>query len=364
MTAAYNFSAPVQVAAGVLESFMAALFAASGVSADGAGVIARDLVRADLEGLPSHGVMQSEVYLERLKRGSVSPRDAAEIVLDRDAVAVLDAHHMLGHLSSRQAMGLAVDKARRFGVGAVAVRNGFHFGSAGLYAQQATEAGCIGMVLCNSRPVMPAPGGAQKLVGTNPIAFGIPTPDIPVIVDMATSAGTVGRLRVAKKAGKSIPEGWAVAANGEPTTDASVALDGMLLPMGGAKGFGLAFVADIMSGLLASGAWGDAIGGLHNDLDRPFGTSHFFVAFDIAHFRPIADFLAEAGQATERVRNSTPAPGHDKVHYPGERRWNTRHDSGGQVRLEAAVANGLLQRAGELGVEVEPLLRSAGADRP
>jgi LDH2 family malate/lactate/ureidoglycolate dehydrogenase len=359
MIDAPHFSDPVPVSAGALEAFMAALFTASGVSPAGARIVAADLVQADLEGLPSHGILQSEVYLERLKRGSVSPRDAAEIVLDRDAVMVLDAHHMLGHLSSRQAMALAVEKARRFGVAAVAVRNGFHFGSAGLYVQQATEADCIGMVFCNSRPVMPAPGGAQKLVGTNPIAFGIPTLDVPVIVDMATSAGTVGRLRVAKKTGKPIPEGWAVAANGEPTTDASVALDGMLLPMGGAKGFGLAFVADMMSGLLASGAWGDAIGGLHTDLDTPFGTSHFFVAFDIGHFRPIVEFLAEAGRATERVRNSTPAPGHDKVHYPGERRWNTRKASGGVVRIEPVLANGLLRRAGELGVDASPLLSPA-----
>ena len=356
MTDAPHFSDPVQVTAEALEAFIAALFAASGVSEAGAGIIARDLVRADLEGLPSHGILQSEVYLERLKRGSVSPRDAGEVVLDRDAVAVLDAHHMLGHLSSRQAMALAVDKAKRYGLGAVAVRNGFHFGSAGLYVQQAAEADCIGMVLCNSRPVMPAPGGAQKLVGTNPIAFGIPTPDVPVIVDMATSAGTVGRLRVAKKAGKPIPEGWAVSANGEPTTDASIALDGMLLPMGGAKGFGLALVADMMSGLLASGAWGDAIGGLHTDLDRPFGTSHLFVAFDIGHFRPIADFLGEAGRATARVRNSTPAPGHDRVYYPGERRFNTRNASDGMVRIEPVLANGLLRRAGELGVDMGALL--------
>ena len=359
MTDAPQFSAPVQVAAAALEDFMAALFVASGVSAAGAGLVARDLVRADLEGLPSHGVMQSEVYLEGLRRGSVSPRDTAEVVLDNDATAVLDAHNMLGHLSSHQAMALAVDKARRFGVAAVAVRNGFHFGSAGLYVQQATESGCIGMVLCNSRPVMPAPGGAQKLVGTNPLAFGIPTPDVPVIVDMATSAGTVGRLRVAKKAGKPIPEGWAVAANGDPTTDPSVALEGMLLPMGGAKGFGLALIADMMSGLLASGSWGDEIGGLHTDLDKPFGTSHFFVAFDVAHFRPIADFLAEAGLATDRVRNSTPAPGHDKVHYPGERRWNAYSSSNGQIRLEPAVASGLLRRAGALGVDAGLLLKPA-----
>lgn len=354
--------APVWLGAEQMRDLLADLFEAAGTSAAAARTMGEALVEADLEGLPSHGVAQAEIYLERLLLGSVSTHDAPEMVVDTGAMAVLDGRHMLGHLVAAQAMDLAVQKARQFGVGVISVRHAFHFGAAGRYVGQAAAAGCIGLAMCNSRAVMPAPGGAEKLVGTNPIAFGIPTAtQPPFIIDMATSAGTVGRIRSALRAGEEIPEGWAVDAEGRPTRDARAALEGMLLPMGGAKGFGLALVIDLMAGLLATGALGDRITGLHVDIDRPFDTSHLFMAIDIEHFRPLAGFLADADAAAERIRNSRRAPGVARIHTPGERRWEAARATGTRIKLQPSQFDGLLRLCGRLGVSDAPL-RNAPRD--
>lgn len=347
---------PVRVDAGRLSAFVAKLFKAVGLTDRAAARIADSLVEADLAGLGSHGVMQAEVYLARLKRGSVSTGEEAEVVLDREAVAVLDSHHILGHFAADQAMALAVKKAKTYGIGAVAVRHAFHFGPAGRYARQAAEQGCIGVAMANTRPTMPAPGGAQRLVGTNPLAVSIPTPEEPhIVLDMATSAGTVGRMRLAAKAGTPLPPGWAVTDSGEPTSDPNAGLAGMLLPMGGAKGFGLSLVIDLISGLLSSGAWGDHVPGLHVDLTKPFDTAHFFIAIDVEHFRPLTEFLEQSGEAAARVRNSKKAAGTVRVYTPGERKWEAARNSGGRVKLEAAQVDAFAKLAGELGVDAGEL---------
>lgn len=332
-----------------------ALFAAAGLSARAAAQMAEALVEADLEGLPSHGTMQAETYLRRLVAGGTTCTERAQVVRDDGAVSVLDAGHMLGHLSSDQAMALACARAAQFGAGVVAVRNGFHFGAAGRYARQAAAADCIGIALCNSRPVMPAPGGAEPLVGTNPLAIGLPTDDDPMVLDMATSAGTVARLRLAAQAGRPIPAGWAVDADGAPTTDAAAGLKGMLLPMGGPKGFGLALMIDLLAGLLSGGSWGDAVKGMHVDPAAPAGFSHLFLALHIGHFRPVEGFRAEASQAAARVRGARRAPGTERLLTPGERKQETARASGGRVSLPASQAAALRRIAAELGVDPAPL---------
>lgn len=352
----------IQVDAGALTALLARLFSAAGLSTKAATRMAEALVEADLEGLPSHGVMQAEIYLERLKRGSASPREELEIVHDQDAIAVADSHHMMGHIAGEQAMALAIEKAKRYGLGAVAVRRAFHFGAAGRYVRQAAKEGCIGMAMSNTRPVMPAPGGAQPLVGTNPLAISVPTPqEPPIVLDMATSAGTVARLRLAAKAGREIPDGWAVTAEGEPTNDPQAGLAGMLLPMAGPKGFGLSLIIDMMSGMLSSGVWGDDVSGLHKELDKPFDTSHFFLAINVAHFRPVEDFLAESSRAAERVRMSKRAPGVSRIFTPGERRWEARRTSDGWIKLEAAQVDALKRHARDLGVGQSELEALSGA---
>ena len=154
---------------------------------------------------------------------------------------VIDAENVFGQLTSQQAVELSVSKAKAFGLGAVAVRNGFHLGRAGRWAGQIADQGCVGIVLSNTRPLMPAPGGAERIIGNNPLAIAMPGSDPKVVLDMAMSASAMGKIRMAEKLGNNIPEGWAVDSDGRPTTDPSEAIKGMLLPAAGPKGFGLAF---------------------------------------------------------------------------------------------------------------------------
>ena len=213
---------PRHIAASELGDLVARLFIAAGVPSDAAHAVAAGLVDADLEGLHSHGVMLVDMYIERICQGSVSRSKSASIVSDRQGAVVLDAGNALGQLTGRQAMEMAIGKAKEFGAGIVAVRHGFHFGTAGKYAQQAAAANCIGIAMCNTRPLMPAPGGAERVVGNNPIAVALPTDDeIPLILDMATSEAAMGKIRIAEKAKEPIPATWAVTAQGEPTTNPS-----------------------------------------------------------------------------------------------------------------------------------------------
>ena len=208
------------VSAAKLSEFVAQLFSAVGVPSAAAATVARGLVEADLEGLHSHGVMLVDMYIERLQKGSVSRNETASVVSERKGAVVLDAGHALGQLTGIQAMSIAIDKARQFSAGIVSVRHGFHFGTAGRYARQAAEAGCIGIAMCNTRPLMPAPGGAERVVGNNPIAIALPTAGrIPIVLDMATSEAAMGKIRMAEKANETIPPTWAVTAQGIPTTE-------------------------------------------------------------------------------------------------------------------------------------------------
>ncbi|MGN6573070.1 MAG: Ldh family oxidoreductase [Pseudolabrys sp.] len=344
-------SAPGHVSASDLSGFIARLFAAAGLPDAAAAEVASGLVDADLEGLASHGVMLVDMYIGRIRQGSVSRRPEAAVVSERNGAVVLDAGHALGHLTGRQAMAIAVDKSREHGAGIVSVRHGFHFGAAGRYAQQAAQAGCIGIAMCNTRPLMPAPGGAERVVGNNPLAIALPSAgDIPVMLDMATSEAAMGKIRMAEKAKASIPPTWAVTDTGAPTTDPSAAIAGMLLPTGGTKGFGLSFMIDMMCGLLSQGASGAGVRPLYGDFGVPYDCSHLFIAIDVAHFCEPGLFRQQVAAAAERIRGGKHAPGVDRLFTPGEPEWQRRQSADGQIKIDPAVAAMLERLAGEFGV--------------
>jgi LDH2 family malate/lactate/ureidoglycolate dehydrogenase len=353
-------SVPVQngtqtVSAASLSEFVARLFFAAGLSSAAAATVARGLVEADLEGLSSHGVMLVDMYVDRLMKGSVSRNESASVISERQGAVVLDAGHALGQLTGTRAMTIAVNKARQFAAGIVSVRHGFHFGTAGRYARQAAEAGCIGIAMCNTRPLMPAPGGAERVVGNNPIAIAVPTDGtIPILLDMATSEAAMGKIRMAEKAKETIPPTWAVTAQGEPTTNPSEAIAGMLLPSGGAKGFGLSFLIDLMCGLLSQGATGAQVRPLYGDLSVPYDCSHLFIAIDVAHFCDAVWFRQQTASAAEHIRKGQRAPGVEQLFTPGEPEWRHRERSGGNVQLEPAVVATLTRLASDLGLTSTP----------
>jgi len=339
------------IAAPELTGFIARLFVAAGLTDAAAAEVAAGLVDADLEGLTSHGVMLVDMYIGRLHQGSVSHNQTAAIVSERNGAVVLDAGHALGHLTGRQSMAIAIDKSREHGAGIVSVRHGFHFGTAGRYAQQAAQSGCIGIAMCNTRPLMPAPGGAERVVGNNPLAVALPSADeIPVVLDMATSEAAMGKIRMAEKMHAAIPPTWAVTDTGAPTTDATEAIAGMLLPTGGAKGFGLSFMIDMMCGLLSQGASGAQVRPLYGDLGVPYDCSHIFIAIDVAHFCEPGLFRRQVAAAAAHIRGGTRAPGIDRLFTPGEPEWQRRQSAGGQLRIDPAVVMMLERLASELGV--------------
>jgi LDH2 family malate/lactate/ureidoglycolate dehydrogenase len=346
---------PVAVPATQLAAFVARLFAATGLSAPAAETVANGLVDADLEGLASHGVMLADMYIERLQGGSVSKQTAAAVMSERQGAVVLDAGHALGQLTGEQAMRLAIEKAKQFAAGFVVVRHGFHFGAAGRYARQAADSGSVGIAMCNTRPLMPAPGGAERVVGNNPVAIAVPTAGaIPIVLDMATSEAAMGKIRMAEKAKEAIPSTWAVTAQGLATTNPIEAIAGMLLPSGGPKGFGLSFLIDLLCGLLSQGASGAQVRPLYGDYSVPYDCSHLFIAVDVAHFCDLDWFRAQAATAAERIRSGKRAPGVTQLFTPGEPEWRRRERAHGQVLVDPAVVAMLQRYAERLGVEPTP----------
>jgi LDH2 family malate/lactate/ureidoglycolate dehydrogenase len=335
-----------------LASAVAGIFAAVGIRREDAEVVAADLVAADLEGVASHGVMLLPMYVDRIVKGSVSRSSAGDVVSDRGSAIVIDAGNALGQLTARQAVRLAVARAQEIGLAAVSVRNGFHFGTAGRYARMIAAENCVGIVLSNTRPLMPAPGGAQALVGNNPIAIALPSAgDFPVEADMALSATAMGKIRLAAAAGQSIPADWAIDAEGRPTTDPAAAIKGMLLPAAGPKGFGLAFVVDLLCGGLSDGAVGSEVRPLYGDPAEPYRCAQFFLAIHAGHF-PAGDRFAErVHDQAARVSASKRSPGVDRVYAPGELVWATRQASAGVCRLDAQTVKSLVETADRVGLD-------------
>ena len=357
-------SETVAVDAQRLTSTVADIFTAVGIATADAQVVAADLVAADLEGIASHGVMLVPMYIERINKGSVSRRSAGEVVSDRGGAIVIDAGNALGQLTSRQAVMLAVTRAKEIGLVAVTVRNGFHFGTAGRYARMIAEQNCVGIVLSNTRPLMPPPGGAEALAGNNPIAVALPSAgEFPVEADMALSATAMGKIRLAAAAGRRIPDDWAVDSQGRPTTDPTAAINGMLLPAAGPKGFGLAFVIDLLCGGLSDGAVGAEVRPLYGDPAEPYRCSHFFLAIDAGHFPAGERFAQRVRDQAIRVSGSKRGPGGERVYAPGELVWAARQASGGVCHLDLRTLGSLIKTATRVGLQnfQEWLLETRGA---
>ncbi|MCK2244666.1 MULTISPECIES: Ldh family oxidoreductase [unclassified Crossiella] len=336
---------------GVLTAATARIFTAAGICAVAAHQVAEALVEADARGISSHGVLLVPMYVDRLLAGSVGNHTEADLVLDAGAVAVLDAGHALGILTADQAMRLAVTKAAALGIGVVSVRRAFHFGGAFRYVQAAMAAGQIGIAAANTRPLMPAPGGASAVLGNNPIAIGVPGPD-PVLVDMALSEAALGKIRLAESEGRAIPPTWATDRDGLPTTDPVAALAGLLLPAGGPKGYGLALVIDVLTGVLSGGSFGAGVKGLYADPAVPNDCAHLFLALDPEAFGA-ADLPERTARLAREVRDSRLAPGVDRVLLPGEREAaaaRIAHRDG--VRVPESVLTALADTARRVGAQL------------
>ena len=303
----------------LLQSVCADILRESGVSSEEADFVAGALVETDLRGISSHGVTRMVPYVDALQRGAFDAVARPVVEHCRGAVARMNARRGLGHVAARDAMDLAIDLSSEHGVGVVSVRNSNHFGAAFLYPLRATRAGRIGFITTNGPPVMPAFGGIAPAICNNPLAWGIPTSEEPpIILDMACMVAARGKISLAAREGRSIPEGWALDAQGNPTTDPVAALQGILLPMAGPKGYGLAVINEILAGVLSGAKTleqvpADVIATGRYDVSMEIG--HFVMALDPEVFCGLEDFKREV----DRVRRSLKASGSGaEIMLPGE----------------------------------------------
>ncbi len=298
--------------------FIASALAALGVPDADAALVAESLVEADLEGQASHGLLRMPFLLDRLRSGLINPRPAFRVSAERAAAVLLDADNGLGPVAGTRAVDLAVERARAAGTAVVAVQRSNHLGSLGFYLRRATAEGTIGLAFTNGPPAVSPPGGSTPYLGTNPIAAGFPTTGAPVIVDMATSQVARGHILKAARVGEPIPEGWAVDAEGLPTTDPEAAIGGSLLPLGGGKGFALALLVEVLSGVLSGAAVGPEVVGTFAPADRESNVGHCFIAIDPEALAP--GFIARMDRLAADVRRlGGRAPG-DRRHAERARR--------------------------------------------
>jgi ureidoglycolate dehydrogenase (NAD+) len=306
-------------AADSLRSFVAEALARAGAVREDAEVVADALVRADLRGVHSHGVVRTGIYLERLRAGSIRTGAPLSVLADWGAAVLCDAGAGFGIVAAARAMELAVERARLYGVGAVGVRNSNHCGMLAYFVLRAVAQGAVGVALSNADAQVAPFGARVRYLGTNPLCVGIPAgEEPPVVLDMATSEVAHGRVRAAALRGERIPPTWALGPDGRPTTDPHEALRGALLPFGGAKGSGLALVVDVLAGLLTGARSGPEITPLYEEVQRAQGVGHLLLALWPDAFCGCATLRERVDQLVREVRALPPAEGFDRVWLPGE----------------------------------------------
>jgi len=338
-----------------LQAFMFDVFTALGVPSEDARITAEILITSDLWGIESHGVGRLKMYYDRIKAGIQRPVTRLEIVKDTPTTAVVDGHLGMGQVIGYRSMRIAIEKARRYGMGAVAVRNSSHFGIAGYYPMMAVKEGLVGMSFTNARPSIAPTFGVAPMLGTNPIAFGAPTDEpFPFLFDAATSITQRGKIEVLERAEKPTPAGWVIGQDGASATDskqilkdltrgtaALLPLGGMGEALGGHKGYGLATIVEILSAAFQGGAYLGAL----SDVDaqgrpQPLRLGHFFLAIDVEHFIPLAEFKRITGDIMRQLRASRKAPGQERIYTAGEKEYYNEQ----RVRAEGVEVNPNLQR--------------------
>lgn len=340
-----------------LTAFIVAAFGQAGLGAGPATVAARMLLNADRRGIDSHGMARLAGFVRRVRAGLIDPDAELTVVNETPATVAFDAHNGLGLILAPQAMVRCVAKAEEMGICLATVRNSNHFGIAGTYALMAAERGLGGMAMTNASPLVVPTFGAEPRLGTNPIAFAVPTgTSQPLILDMSTSAVAWGKIEIARRAGLPIPPGWGLDADAEPTTDPTKVK--MLLPLGGErttsghKGYGLGLMVDVFCGALAGSGWSRQIARSTNT-ERSAGIGHTFLAWRIDAFRDPAEFQATIDEIIADLRATPIAAGEeaDGVLVPGDPEAAAeRRNRVLGIPVRPAVLNELRALADEIGI--------------
>jgi LDH2 family malate/lactate/ureidoglycolate dehydrogenase len=292
---------------------------AVGIPPRDAEILADSLVDADIHGISTHGISRLNIYMRRIQKGLTDPR--AEIKVDRGRAAVLavDAGNGLGQVQAWKVLERLIPMARETGVAAASIRNSQHFGALSYYCERAAREGMILIATTTAEPSMSPEGACQAYFGTNPIAASFPTgKGFNIRVDLATSLVARGNIIAAQKKGASIPLGWALDPEGNPTTDAGRALMGTVLTMAGHKGYALALMVELFSSVLSGSTVGSSIGSMYKDMDRKQDVGHFFCLLDIAAFMDVDTFKARADRMIDEIKACRKRPGVEEILIPGE----------------------------------------------
>lgn len=335
-----------------LIQFGASVYAGVGMPIADARLVADTLVQADLWGHQSHGTLRLGWYLDRIRNGVMKPVTTPEFVIDTTTVALIEGHDGVGHVLTMLAAKEAIKRAKAHGIAAVGVRHSNHFGTCMYYTMTGAREGCAMLLTSNGGPAMPPWGGMKKVIGTNPWSISTPAGrHPPFAMDMANTGVARGKIYLARQRREPIPLGWALNSAGAPTTDPQEAIDGIILPMAEHKGYAIAMMVDVMSGVLTGS-------GFLTQVHSPYKTAeisncgHFFVAIDIAAFQPLAQFNARMEQYIAELKAVPRAQGFDEIFYPGE--IEARNDARNRregLRLPDDTIADLQRIARETGLE-------------
>lgn len=338
-----------------LRRFIFDVYQKAGVPKEDADVCADVIIASDLKGIESHGIGRLKYYYQRIKSGQHQPVTQYEIIRESPTTGLIDGHHGMGMVIAKRSMQMAIDKARQYGMGSVAVRNSTHFGIAGYYPQMAAEQGMVGFTVTNARPSTSPTFGVQPILGTNPIAFAAPTnEEFPFLFDGATPISQRGKIEVLSRADKPVPQGWVIDAQNHSLSDAEEILslltrgEAAFLPLGGAgeelgghKGYGLSVMVEILSAALQSGSFLMSLSGVgEQGQPVPFRVGHFFMAINIESFCPLEDFKRTTTQILHELRSSRKAPGQNRIYTAGEKEF----EKGKVIRSQGVQINPNLQK--------------------
>jgi len=304
----------------LVQNLVGVIAGASGVKKRDAAILAEALVDADVHGTSTHGVSRLNIYMRRIRNGLINPRAKLVVERRRGGTLAVDAGNGLGQVQAVKTLAKLIPKARRNGVAAATIRNSQHFGALSYYCNRAAQQDMILFATSGGEPAMSPEGACQAFFGTNPLAASFPTgKGFPVKVDLATSIVARGNIIAAQKRGVAIPSGWALTADGEPTTDAAEALAGTVLTMAGHKGYALALMVEVFSSVLSGSSVGPAVGSMYKNLDRKQDVGHFFCLLDIAAFMEVAEFKRRMDETIDNLKSCRKRPGVAEILIPGER---------------------------------------------
>ena len=343
----------VTVSAEALRKVMEDLLAACGCPEDTRSSAAEVFLEAELRGIGLQGIDYMPYLIANLRGGNIDPRGRPKVTRETPASALIDGGNGLGQPGAVLAADLVSEKAREVGAASVGITNSQDIFMIGYYAERIARKRCVGMVCTSGGPLVHAHGGVERVLSTNPIAFGIPTDgEHPVIVDISTSALSNARIRQASYHGEQVPPGTGVGPDGEPTTDAATIRKGAISPMAGHRGFGLSLVVALLSGPLTGSDFGRALAGAIIG-ERAGAQGHFFFAVDPRSFGDEADFRAAVSAYLAEIKGSKKAPGVDEIRIPGERAMAERARRLSQgIPVLAATWEIVSELAADLGVSL------------